>query len=157
MFRKIKVIIYNNIIDNLHLNPYEFQLLNILINQKGVISLSEITKKVTFSKAKILRTLTDLEKDGYIKTSKKISDYEAFNILKNGKELHKKGCLFCGYNKCFLDEHHYPIRAKDNGSETISICSNCHREFHYITDYSKNYIPLMENILSSDKADRGVK
>jgi hypothetical protein len=56
-----------------------------------------------------------------------------YEKLKSGQFI--KGCHFCGYDKSALDEHHYPIRAKDGGTETISICANCHREFHTLADY----------------------
>lgn len=144
------MIIYNHIVDNLRLDPYEFQILNILINEKDILSLSDICKKVSFSKSKVIKTISCIEKKGYITIQEKISDLTAYSMLKD-TNIHKTGCLFCGYNKSFLDEHHYPIRAKDGGTNTISICSNCHREFHYITDYSKKYV-INANVIFGNKS-----
>jgi hypothetical protein len=62
----------------------------------------------------------------------RINDQEAYEYLKKGE--FKYGCYFCGYNRSPLDAHHYPVRAKDGGAETINICANCHREFHQLTD-----------------------
>ena len=62
---------------------------------------------------------------------KKLTDQAAYIILNKGNDL---GCLFCGYENSYLDKHHYPIRNKDNGTETIDLCANCHREFHFLTD-----------------------
>jgi hypothetical protein len=62
-----------------------------------------------------------------------ITDKEAFDLLcRNSADT---GCLFCGWNNAALDSHHYPVRAKDGGIETIDICPNCHREFHCLVDY----------------------
>lgn len=130
--------IHNFIIDELRLDPYEFNLLSILLNNSNPISLSGLEKKVSFSKGKILKTIQSLKDKDLIVIDENISDKEVFNALSNGR-LHKKGCMFCGYDKSFLDKHHYPIRAKYSGTQTISICSNCHREFHYMADYSKKY------------------
>lgn len=65
----------------------------------------------------------------------KMNDTEVYNLL--NKKNSKKGCLFCGYDKCSLDNHHYPIRTKDGGKDTIKLCPNCHRRFHDLADYSK--------------------
>lgn len=64
----------------------------------------------------------------------KLSDKQVYDIL--NKSDSKDGCLFCGYNRCSLDKHHYPIRAKDGGKDTIKLCPNCHRRFHELADYS---------------------
>ena len=34
---------------------------------------------------------------------------------------------------------HYPKSKKDGGIETVSICSNCHRAFHYYSHYGVYY------------------
>lgn len=43
----------------------------------------------------------------------------------------------CSWCKCLTAElhaHHYPISKKLGGKKTISICPNCHCEFHRLAD-----------------------
>lgn len=61
-----------------------------------------------------------------------LTDEQAYEELNNG---YVRGCRFCGYDRSFLDKHHYPVRAAQGGTDTINICANCHREFHQMTDY----------------------
>ena len=72
---------------------------------------------------------------GYI-TITKGNDKEIFNKL-NRLNDRSGGCLFCGYRKSFAHKHHYPIRKADGGTETISICPNCHSEFHLLADVGR--------------------
>jgi transposase-like protein len=71
-----------------------------------------------------------------VKTS--MTDENVFILL--NKRNSQCGCLFCGYQKTYLDEHHYPLRKKDGGVKTIRLCANCHREFHMHADYKFAYI-----------------
>ncbi|MGE4510066.1 MAG: hypothetical protein AB7D43_03085 [Sulfurimonadaceae bacterium] len=80
-----------------------------------------------------------------IKTS--MDDQKVFNLL--NKKNSQDGCLFCGYSKTFLDKHHYPVRQKDGGIETIRLCPNCHREFHMFADYKFAYV-LNEEIITKE-------
>lgn len=148
--------IHNFIIDELRLDAYEFNLLSIFLDDDSVISLSEIEKKVCFKKPKILKTIESLKNKDLIRIDEKISDKEVFETL-NKQSCGNGGCLFCGYNKSFLDKHHYPKRAKDGGTSTISICSNCHREFHYMADYSKKYRPSTSLLLKISAYEQGIK
>lgn len=43
-------------------------------------------------------------------------------------------CEWCGCTTLRLQNHHYPISAKNNGVDTVSICANCHDEYHYLRD-----------------------
>ena len=98
-----------------------------------------------FTKKELMKHtgLTQSELENALKNIKKFAekhrrtDCEVFEMLniKNSK----KGCLFCGYDKCYLDKHHYPIRKKYCGTDTINLCANCHREFHYFADYQIAY------------------
>ena len=58
-----------------------------------------------------------------------------FSMSSAGKELwlplipvKKRICASCGYDGIALDEHH--IYGRKNSDETITLCSNCHREYH---------------------------
>jgi hypothetical protein len=104
------------------------------------IDLKSIHKKIPyFTTRQIELMLKKLQKIQYINI-KKYTDIDVFNIL--NIQNCKTGCLFCGYNKCYLDKHHYPIRAKNNGYKTINLCPNCHREFHFLADLT--YIISLE-------------
>lgn len=39
-------------------------------------------------------------------------------------------CDWCKGTTIALQEHHHPIPRKDGGTSTVSICANCHFEFH---------------------------
>lgn len=45
-----------------------------------------------------------------------------------------KVCEWCGNKSYVLQKHHFPIPAKDGGTETVNICPNCHYTFHYLQD-----------------------
>jgi hypothetical protein len=77
------------------------------------------------------------------------SDLEAYEELCVG---HDSGCLFCGSSGP-IERHHYPVRTKDNGSETINLCATCHRLFHFMTDNGLFIVSNeVKSILSGDKA-----
>jgi hypothetical protein len=46
-------------------------------------------------------------------------------------------CEWCGCFTGYLHNHHYPIPRKQGGEETVSICPNCHSEFHYLVRLSR--------------------
>ena len=41
-------------------------------------------------------------------------------------------CEWCGNESYVLHKHHYPILASDGGTDTVSICPNCHYAYHAI-------------------------
>ena len=79
----------NNIIDNLKLNPYQFQILSIIIRKtdgwcktEDGISLSQFEKLVTFTKKTIIKSINELidldlieKKVNYNKKNKNYSFY----------------------------------------------------------------------------------
>lgn len=71
--------------------------------------------------------LTPLEIKAKVISSKN----SQFGSLPNSKE-----CEWCGYNTLVLHEHHFPVRHSDGGTETVSICPNCHAEYHAIENCS---------------------
>jgi hypothetical protein len=61
--------------------------------------------------------------------------YALCDITEDGRELwlaldlpEPRKCSACGYSGIALDEHH--IHGRKNSDETITLCSNCHREYH---------------------------
>ena len=114
----------------------------------GIPSNIKISNIIGIKKSAVSRMINNLIKIGYLKKDNNKTDKQAFEYLSAGT-THIDGCLFCGYKKTTLDEHHYPIRAKDGGANTISICPNCHRLFHELTDYNRN-IRVSSFILEKD-------
>lgn len=74
---------------------------------------------------KIKKKLFEL---GFLKAKEKdIETLKKQTILKSHKG---EKCEWCG-EKCYiLQEHHFPISAKDGGKEIVKICPNCHYTFH---------------------------
>lgn len=64
---------------------------------------------------------------------------EKYNV-KQAKEMtiklsHKgKICEWCKQESYVLQEHHYPIMAKDGGTKVVQICPNCHYTFHKLLE-----------------------
>jgi hypothetical protein len=78
--------------------------------------------------------MTDKGKD-LIKTKTVDGVLWALCDIIDGKELwlavdlpEERKCSSCGYSGIALDEHH--IHGRKNSDETITLCSNCHREYH---------------------------
>ena len=46
----------------------------------------------------------------------------------------RKNCDWCNAETLILHSHHYPVRKCDGGKETVSICANCHSEYHFLSD-----------------------
>lgn len=40
-------------------------------------------------------------------------------------------CEWCKVRTAVLHKHHHPIAKSSGGEETVSICPNCHHEFHF--------------------------
>jgi DNA-binding transcriptional ArsR family regulator len=97
------------------------------------------------SKSVVSGRLSKLYKLGLV-DKKLYSDAEAYEKLYSGCEY---GCVFCGTTNSVLDNHHYPIRAKDKGTETIALCVACHRLFHLMTDKGIYEIsPIVKKIIT---------
>ena len=52
----------------------------------------------------------------------------------------KKECEWCHIAINVLIKHHFPIQHKNSGKKVVTICPNCHAEYHY---YEK-YIPTQK-------------
>jgi len=61
----------------------------------------------------------------------KMDDHTAIRFMDKG---FSKGCIFCG-RLYGIHKHHYPIRKKDGGTETVLLCANHHHEFHRAVDF----------------------
>ena len=121
-----------------------------LIEKVGVtdaVLLSAYYSGFHVSKNKIRR----LESKGYL-ISQKLSDDKAYKILKTIDRPDWVGgleCEWCGCRSISIQMHHFPIRRKDGGEETVNICAGCHTDFHALTDirvksFSKEISPHLQ-------------
>ena len=80
------------------------------------------------NKSQIYRAKKHLCELGYLKLKNK----SAKEIKEETIEKSHKGkkCEWCKQECYVLQEHHYPILAKDGGKEIVNICPNCHYTFH---------------------------
>ena len=58
----------------------------------------------------------------------------------NGLGIGNRQCQWCGVKTLYLQEHHYPVLKSKGGKDIVSICANCHSEFH-----NKLFIGLVKN------------
>ncbi len=96
----------------------------------------QIAKAVGSTKGAVSNALRDLISKGYLVQGNSYSNKQAFDFL--NKKGSSRGCLFCGAGHITLDAHHYPVRKKDGGTDTILLCPNCHRHFHELVDFKRN-------------------
>ena len=101
---------------------------------------------------------------GYCKTCANALESARYKRKKEFIDMHRQPCAKCGESRIYvLDFHHidetqkdFTIGALKKGSESvllneiqkcISLCANCHREFHYLHSlYSIN----LENYLNGE-------
>lgn len=55
---------------------------------------------------------------------------KAGQSLRFGKET----CSWCGGTTFALEDHHFPVSRADGGTETVRVCANCHREYHWMME-----------------------
>jgi hypothetical protein len=134
--------------------------LNLKIMQEYKLSsteaiLFEYLKNNTNGILNINKTIKDLpsifkKKDTLYRCYKSLAKKKAINIYnlsyeecynKLNIEKSSDGCVFCS-SKNNLHNHHYPIKKSFGGTETIVLCSDCHFEFHSLSDYKHTYVIL---------------
>lgn len=67
-------------------------------------------------------------------------------IKKTPQSIGNKTCEWCTGKTFILHQHHYPLGKKQKGKTTVSICANCHAEFHYLMEYS---VTLIDDVLKT--------
>ncbi len=90
-----------------------------------------------YSTRKIKKSLKALEKLGVlIRTG--FSQKEIVRRLRNKTPQDltsaSRHCEWCGCKTFRLQNHHYPITAKDKGTSSVYLCANCHDEYHFLKD-----------------------
>jgi len=68
-------------------------------------------------------TISDLESVGHCKSK-----------TPSSLSLGSLQCEWCKSKTVTLQNHHYPVRQRDGGIDTVSICASCHSEFHYLSE-----------------------
>lgn len=101
------------------------------LNNKNLLETDK--ENHNFSKNELARIKKKLKKLGYIE----IYGLTPEKLKKKTIELSHKGykCEWCGKESYVLQAHHYPIPAKDGGTEIVNICPNCHYTFHLLERY----------------------
>ena len=82
------------------------------------------------SQRKLSEMKTNLQNRGYIELKIENAELAKKITIENSHKGHK--CEWCGKECYVLHKHHFPISAKDGGTETVDICPNCHYTFHSI-------------------------
>lgn len=108
----------------------EYCVYDLIRSSLNRLSCRDISKKLGLSISTVSIILNRLSNKGYLDIVT-IADDEAMAELDKN---YRHGCLSCG-SKDRLHEHHYPIRKKDGGKQTVTLCFHCHSKFHEMTDY----------------------
>lgn len=119
-----------------HNLPYKLTInerlyLGLYKNANGDIHKVDLVMSDYISHLSVLKIKSRLNELGLIKLSQKLSpeDAKEFAIAKAHSGLI---CEWCGRQSYVLHEHHYPIPKCDGGTETVSICPNCHYTYHQV-------------------------
>lgn len=93
-------------------------------------SMKYISKKTGICHDNVSKCLNNLIDNGYMRKN----NMESYEIKEKNLKLKGKGvpCEWCGDKSIVLQEHHYPVPKSAGGTETVSICPNCHYGFHYL-------------------------
>lgn len=110
---------------------HEAIVLQSILDSDGVMSNKELAAILGVSEASVAKYLKELRDLRVIKTNLSQED-----IL---KELQKQTkpyvCDWCNMNVNLLEDHHYPIPARQGGKNLVSVCPNCHKMFHKLETY----------------------
>lgn len=89
------------------------------MKQAGIKSLTRIKTELYLKKLYIPEKFKD-------RTPEEAKNFTIENSHKGQR------CEWCGKECYILHEHHYPIPAKNGGTEIVRICPNCHMTYHSI-------------------------
>lgn len=105
-----------------------------LCNEKGYCwaGNGDIAELYGVSKESASKWFKELEVKGLIKISPQENVVEKLKGKKmKGLGFGSKTCEWCDVFTSVLHKHHYPVPKAQGGTDTVSICPNCHHEFHY--------------------------
>lgn len=122
------------------LNVHEFRLYVHLKrrydNNMPPISVRELASRCNMSIGSVVRAKQGLVDKGLVAVSGGMTATEAMAWcqIKQGQVVGHtpslRQCKWCKGETLIFHEHHFPISKQEGGAETVSICPNCHHEYH---------------------------
>lgn len=96
------------------------------------VTLEKLDNDIVFMTDKVIQdNCKKLKKHNLIEYKKSLPRQIRDNVL-NADIKNMKVCKWCGGKSIVLQKHHYPIPRAKGGTETVSVCPNCHYGFHYL-------------------------
>lgn len=133
-----------NIIFHLGLDPYELATYCALKknhdeNKEFGLSVSDLAQnKISDTKIRqILNKLLFIKLIEEIYISKEKVVYFLCQKIPQKLSIGEKICEWCQCNSCILHKHHYPIPQSDGGKICVTICPNCHYEYHELLETAR--------------------
>ncbi len=118
-----------------------------------------ICEVMGLSQKQVRDGISFLDGRGILRPQAQISPSEAAQILRAKKpqtfDCGLALCLWCGCRTMKLQAHHYPVTSKDGGTETVTLCANCHYEYHALVDGCGYYLDADEFEKITYEIDRG--
>lgn len=122
---------------NLPLHEYRlfFRLSNRWQSGKSREPVGDLARGCQMSEVQVREAVKGLTKKGLVK-ERHLTQQEIKEIVANKKpqnlSVGSLVCEWCKGSTLVLEKHHYPVPKKEGGEETVSICGNCHAEFHFL-------------------------
>lgn len=98
-------------------------------------NINKADKYMQLNKTQLWKIKKKLFELGFLKVKEKNIETLKEETIKKSHKGNK--CEWCGKECYILQEHHYPIPAKNGGKEIVKICPNCHYTFHKLEN--ENY------------------
>ena len=111
----------------------EYFIIDIVSKFGSAATVSNMAETLGLSKGAVSNIVNSLISRGYFSRFR-LSDQDALSEITKHGGPYKLGCYACGFSR-YLHNHHYPVRQKDGGSQTIPLCPGCHSEFHQYADH----------------------
>lgn len=101
----------------------------------------EITNQIKLTKRQIKNSIDLMSKAGILcigglSKEKIISNLKGKRVQKYTTEIdsaiHINMCTWCKSETIITHSHHHETHAKDGGETTITLCPNCHSDYHYL-------------------------
>jgi hypothetical protein len=125
--------ILSEVKSSLGISSNEYCIIDIVSKFGSVATVSNMSETLGLSKGAVSNIVNSLISRGYLSRFL-FSDQASLNqIIKHGGP-YNSGCYACGFNR-YIHRHHYPVRQKDGGTQTIPLCQDCHSEFHQYADH----------------------
>jgi len=112
-----------------------FELKEYLKENNGVLVVEDLASCSMFSTKQINNYMTKLINANLV-SKIEMTPYEIIEMIvihtpktSNHIKTNRK-CVICKNGSYAIQEHHFPIRKEHGGTETISVCPNCHYTYH---------------------------